>query len=96
MSWFSLRTISIPTWTWTSWLKVTAIQKPKMKAHRAKEALLKGEKNKLADIKFPSFTSCIVFADKAMMHTVFRNLIINAIKFSFPGGRIIISSDNTC
>ena len=26
------------------------------------------------------------------MHTVFRNLIINAIKFSFPGGTIRISS----
>ena len=35
---------------------------------------------------------CVVHADKAMMHTVFRNLIINAIKFSFPGGKIRISS----
>lgn len=35
---------------------------------------------------------CMVYADKAMMHTVFRNLIINAIKFSFPGGSIRISS----
>jgi len=40
-------------------------------------------------------SSCVVFADKAMMHTVFRNLIINAIKFSFPGGKIIISSEST-
>jgi signal transduction histidine kinase len=39
--------------------------------------------------------SCIVFADKAMMHTVFRNLIINAIKFSFPGGKIRITSEST-
>ncbi|MFO7668964.1 MAG: tetratricopeptide repeat-containing sensor histidine kinase [Bacteroidales bacterium] len=38
---------------------------------------------------------CVVFADKAMIHTVFRNLIINAIKFSFPGGRIWISSKLT-
>ncbi len=38
---------------------------------------------------------CIVFADKAMIHTVLRNLIINAIKFSFPGGRIWISSKVT-
>lgn len=36
----------------------------------------------------------IVFADKAMIHTVFRNLIMNAIKFSFPGGRIRITSIN--
>jgi len=35
---------------------------------------------------------CVVYADKAMIHSVFRNLIINAIKFSFPGGRIWISS----
>jgi len=32
-----------------------------------------------------------VFADKAMISTVLRNLISNAIKFSYPGGQIIIS-----
>lgn len=37
---------------------------------------------------------CVVFADKAMIHTVFRNLIMNAIKFSFPGGKIRINSEN--
>lgn len=37
---------------------------------------------------------CVVFADKAMIHTVFRNLIMNAIKFSFPGGKIRITSIN--
>jgi len=37
---------------------------------------------------------CTVFADKAMIHTVFRNLIMNAIKFSFPGGKVRISSEN--
>ncbi len=37
---------------------------------------------------------CVVFADKAMIHTVFRNLIMNAIKFSFPGGKIRITSQN--
>ncbi len=37
---------------------------------------------------------CLVFADKAMIHTVFRNLIMNAIKFSFPGGKIRITTDN--
>jgi two-component system sensor histidine kinase/response regulator len=36
---------------------------------------------------------CVVYADKAMMHTVLRNLIVNAIKFSFPGGKIRISSE---
>lgn len=42
---------------------------------------------------------CVVFADKAMIHTVLRNLIINAIKFSFPGGKIRITSkfaEKTC
>jgi len=37
---------------------------------------------------------CIVFADKAMINTVFRNLIMNAIKFSFPGGKIRITTEN--
>lgn len=37
---------------------------------------------------------CLVFADKAMIHTVFRNLIMNAVKFSFPGGKIYITSRN--
>jgi len=37
--------------------------------------------------------SCVVYADKAMMNTVFRNLIVNAIKFSFPGGKIRINSE---
>lgn len=37
---------------------------------------------------------CVVYADKAMIHTVLRNLIINAIKFSFPGGKIRINSES--
>lgn len=35
---------------------------------------------------------CLIHADRAMIHTVVRNLIMNAIKFSFPGGKIRISS----
>jgi two-component system sensor histidine kinase/response regulator len=35
---------------------------------------------------------CQVFADKAMVNTIFRNLIMNAVKFSFPGGKIRINS----
>jgi len=42
---------------------------------------------------------CVAYADKSMIHTVFRNLIMNGIKFSFPGGRIWITSEiaeNAC
>jgi signal transduction histidine kinase len=38
---------------------------------------------------------CNILADKDMLHTVCRNLLMNAIKFSFPGGRIWISSKTT-
>jgi signal transduction histidine kinase len=48
--------------------------------------------HKKVDCQLEIDPDCIVYADKAMMHTVFRNLIINAIKFSFPGGTIRISS----
>jgi signal transduction histidine kinase len=34
-----------------------------------------------------------VFADKAMINTILRNLISNAIKFTYPGGQIIISAE---
>lgn len=43
-------------------------------------------------LKIPS--TCTIFADKAMIRTVFRNLISNAIKFSFPGGRIRITAES--
>lgn len=36
----------------------------------------------------------MVFADKAMMGTVMRNLISNAIKFTNPGGEVVISVDH--
>ncbi|MGW8317017.1 MAG: sensor histidine kinase, partial [Bacteroidales bacterium] len=36
---------------------------------------------------------CEVFADKSMIYTVFRNLLMNAIKFSFPGGKVRITSE---
>ncbi len=34
-----------------------------------------------------------VFADKAMLGAILRNLISNAIKFTNPGGRIVISAE---
>ena len=36
-----------------------------------------------------------VFADKAMIATILRNLISNAIKFTNVGGRILVSSEQT-
>ena len=35
----------------------------------------------------------LVFADKAMINTILRNLISNAIKFTNPGGQIIVSAE---
>ncbi|MEN6454936.1 MAG: PAS domain S-box protein [Prolixibacteraceae bacterium] len=34
----------------------------------------------------------VIFADKAMLGTILRNLISNSVKFTKPGGRIIISA----
>ena len=39
-------------------------------------------------------SSLIAFADKNMISTILRNLISNAIKFSFPGDEIIISTED--
>ncbi len=33
-----------------------------------------------------------VFADNAMINTILRNLISNAVKFTMPGGKIIVSA----
>jgi CheY-like chemotaxis protein/anti-sigma regulatory factor (Ser/Thr protein kinase) len=38
-------------------------------------------------------SSIQVYADKAMISTILRNLISNSIKFTMPGGKIIISAD---
>jgi PAS domain S-box-containing protein len=35
----------------------------------------------------------LVFADKAMINTILRNLISNAIKFTYSGGQVVISAD---
>ena len=51
--------------------------------------------HKKMDCQLDIDPSCLAYADRAMMHTVFRNLIINAIKFSFPGGVIRIRSESS-
>jgi two-component system, sensor histidine kinase and response regulator len=48
-----------------------------------------GQKSISIEMDLPA--SAIIFADKAMISTVMRNLITNAIKFTKPGGKIIIS-----
>jgi len=42
-------------------------------------------------LKLPSHAA--VYADKAMISTVLRNLISNAIKFTMPGGELIVAAD---
>jgi len=44
-------------------------------------------------IKIPDHS--VVFADIHMLETIVRNLVSNAIKFSFQGGTIEISADKT-
>jgi PAS domain S-box-containing protein len=48
-----------------------------------------GQKSISISSQLPS--NAPVFADKAMISTILRNLISNAIKFSHPGGEIVIS-----
>jgi len=48
-----------------------------------------GQKSLTISKVLPS--NILVFADKSMISTIIRNLISNAIKFSFPGGNINIS-----
>jgi signal transduction histidine kinase len=45
--------------------------------------------NFISDIKLDLF----VFADKSMTETILRNLVSNAIKFTFPGGTVVVSSE---
>jgi|GEM_PF-1599331 len=48
-------------------------------------------KEKSLSVKINNNTKNEVIADKAMLNTVLRNLISNAIKFSYPNGQIEIS-----
>lgn len=50
-----------------------------------------GQKSISTSSKLPP--NAAVFADKAMINTVLRNLISNAIKFTYPGGNINISME---
>jgi PAS domain S-box-containing protein len=43
-------------------------------------------------IDFENCDNLVVVADQNMVHTVMRNLISNAIKFTHPGGKIVIKA----
>jgi len=47
--------------------------------------------SKQIQIEMQLLPQVLVLADKSMISTVLRNLIFNAIKFTHPGGRIIVS-----
>jgi two-component system, sensor histidine kinase and response regulator len=49
-----------------------------------------GQKSIKIELNIPENTS--LFADKEMISTIIRNLVSNAIKFSFEGGKIVISA----
>jgi PAS domain S-box-containing protein len=51
-------------------------------------------KHKSIILKIELSLNTYVYADKAMISTILRNLISNAIKYSFPGSEILISADD--
>jgi PAS domain S-box-containing protein len=57
------------------------------------ELLIHVAKKKDINIDFIIDKRIIVPADKNMLSTVVRNLISNAIKFSYPGGKIVVSAE---
>jgi len=54
------------------------------------EQNLKGKKIKFNINIEPNL---FAFADKSMTETILRNLVSNAIKFTFPGGTVLVSSE---
>jgi len=48
---------------------------------------------KSISISLEAFPITTVFADKVLLSTILRNLISNAIKFTYPGGKIELSSN---
>lgn len=54
--------------------------------------LLEGYKNKNIDLQTNVSNSIFVQADYDMLNTIIRNLLSNALKFTKPGGKVIINS----
>ena len=57
--------------------------------------LKESAQNKSITISTDNFRKEVVFADRAMINTILRNLISNAIKFTHPGGKIVIAAEHT-
>lgn len=61
----------------------------------ANETLAEQAKSKNISIISKVSVDTKVFCDENMIQTVVRNLISNAIKFNFPGGKIMIDADDS-
>lgn len=59
------------------------------------ETLLEGANSKQLQVYLNQDNDFTVFADRNMLEAVIRNLFTNAVKFSHPGGKIIIDSKST-
>jgi len=57
--------------------------------------LKESAQNKSITITTENLRKEVAYADRAMLNTILRNLISNAIKFTFPGGKIVISAKHT-
>ncbi len=58
----------------------------------SKELLMPAAKNKNIEIAVECDDNLTVIADLQMLTTIFRNLISNAIKFTYPGGNVTIKA----
>jgi signal transduction histidine kinase len=57
------------------------------------ELLNKSARQKSVTISVELPHSLIFFADTAMMSTILKNLISNAVKYTYPGGQIVIRAE---
>jgi signal transduction histidine kinase len=54
--------------------------------------LLPDLKKKDVEVKTNVSVDCYIFADRSMVQTVIRNLLSNALKFSYPGGTVEVAA----
>jgi signal transduction histidine kinase len=58
------------------------------------DLLLSSAQQKGIELQMNIPIKTMVFADKYMLRTIFRNIISNAIKYTYPGGLIKVSVEN--